>query len=58
MSFRTLSPVPITLGDGRSVGPDEPVGRIDPKNPTNARHIAAGRLIEVKPKPKPKKESE
>lgn len=58
MSYRTLSPVPITLGDGRSVGPDEPVGRIDPKDPRNARLIRAGRLIEVKPKSKPKKETE
>lgn len=50
MSFVNASPVPITLADGRMVGPDEPVGRIDPKDETNRRHIEAGRLIEVKAK--------
>lgn len=57
MSFHSISPVPVTLGDGRTVEAG-PVDRIDPKNPRNARLIKAGRLIEVKPKPKPKKESE
>lgn len=50
MSFVNTSLNPITLGDGRTIGPDDPVGRIDPKNEINRRHIEAGRLTEVKAK--------
>ena len=50
MSFVNTSLNPITLGDGRTIGPDDPVGRIDPKNEINRRHIEAGRPIEVKAK--------
>lgn len=50
MSYINASAVPLTLGEGRTIGPDDPVGRIDPKNETNRRHLEAGRLIEVKAK--------
>ncbi len=57
MSYVSTSVVPLTLGDGRMVGPDDSVGRIDPENETNRRLIESGRLLEVKAKNQPKKET-
>lgn len=50
MSYVIASPIPITLGEGRTVAPGEAVGQIDPDHKTNRRHIEAGRLLEVKAK--------
>lgn len=52
MSWMAFGAVPVHLGDGRTLAPGDSISRLDTKNETNRRHIAAGRLVEQKAKAK------
>jgi len=47
MEYRFVGRHAETLGDGRTVGPGDTVGDVDPNDPINQRLIEAGLLVQA-----------